>query len=401
MRLRELDGRGKVIVPGLIDLHVHFREPGDTGAETVASGSRAAAAGGFTTVVTMPNTRPPVDTPERVAWQTAEAERVGLVRVLPSGCLTRERRGGQVADLDGMARAGAAAFTDDGTTVADEAVMEAALRSAAALGKPALDHALDPALAGAGVMRAGDRSRGLGLAGVPPEAEIRMVERDITLAERTGAAVHVQHLSCGESAARVRAARKRNPRVTAEVTPHHLALCDDDVRAEAPEAFKMSPPLGSRDDRERLIEAVADGTVTVLATDHAPHRAVEKAKGFAAAPFGVVGLETAVGVTYTLLVLAGRMGMMDWVRRWTVGPASVLGIPSPSLADGAPADVTVLDLDSEWTVRSDSFASKSVNTPFSGRRLHGRAVWTFLGGRLVHRLDGAVDLLVGNARETR
>ena len=385
---RHLDGRGKVVVPGLVDLHVHFREPGDTGAESVASGSRAAAAGGFTTVVTMPNTSPAVDTAERIVWQIAEANGIGLVCVAPSGCLTRERKGLHVADLDGMARAGAAAFTDDGATVADGAVMEAALRSAAALGKPVLDHALDPGLAGSGVMRLGSRSRDLGLAGIPPEAEVRVVERDIALAERTGATVHIQHLSCGESAARIREARKRNRRVTAEVTPHHLALCDDDVRAEAPEAFKMSPPLGSRDDRDRLLEAISDGTVTVLATDHAPHRAADKAKGFAAAPFGVVGLETAVGVTYSLLVLSGRMGLMDWLRRWTLGPASVLGITPPSLLAGTPADVTVLDLATEWTVQPSSFVSKSLNTPFAGRHLHGRAVWTFHRGCLVHGSPG-------------
>jgi len=339
----------------------------------------------------MPNTRPPADTVERVGWQAAEGARIGRVRILPSGCLTLERQGRRVADLEAMALAGAAAFTDDGATVADEAVMEAALRAAAAAGKPALDHALDPAMAGSGVMRLGARSCELGLAGVPAEAEIRIVARNIALAARTGAAVHLQHLSCGESAARVRDARKRNPRVTAEVTPHHLALCDDDVRAESPDAFKMSPPLGSRDDRERLLEAVADGTVTVLATDHAPHRAVEKAKGFASAPFGVVGLETAVGVTYSVLVRGGRMGLLEWVRRWTVGPASVLGLPAPSLVEGQAADLAVLDLDGEWTVQPETFRSKSVNTSFAGRRLQGRAVWTFLGGCLVHDLTGTAS----------
>lgn len=381
---REIDARGKVVVPGFIDLHVHFREPGNTDAETILTGSRAAAAGGFTTVVTMPNTDPPVDSAERVAWQSEEGRKVGLVRLAPSGCITAGRKGREVADLAAMARAGAVAFTDDGATVADDAVMRKAMTVAAGLGIPVMDHALDPFLAGRGAMNAGVCSERVGLPGIPAEAETSIVARDIRLAIETGARLHLQHLSAAGSVQQVRLARERGARVSAEATPHHLALCDEDVLVERPDAFKMNPPLGSRNDRETLLGGVASGAITVLATDHAPHRAADKAKGFLAAPFGVVGLETAIGVTFTLLVKSGRMSLLDWVRRWTLGPAEVLGGACPNLAAGSVADVAVLDLETPWRVDPDQFQSKGRNTSFAGKSLVGKAVWTFCGGKLVH-----------------
>jgi dihydroorotase len=378
---REVDARGLTAVPGFIDLHVHFREPGNLRAETVYSGMRAAAAGGFATVVVMPNTQPPRDTPERVLEAVDMAVRIGGVEMLPSGCLTRGRKGVEPADWAGMVQAGAAALSDDGTTVVDDALMERAMAAAAAMGVPVMDHALDPRLAGAGVMYDGDACRRLGFVGMPREAEVRMVKRDIRLAEKTRCRMHVQHISVAESVDCIREARRRGVSVTAEVTPHHLALCDADVDGDAAR-FKMNPPLGSKADRDALREGVVNGTIGMLATDHAPHRAADKASGFVNAPFGVIGMETAIGVTHTLLVASGRMPLSEWVRRWTAGPAGVLGRAAPTLGHGAPANVVLLDLGTPWTVDANRFQSLSRNTPFEGWKLTGVARMTLCRGRL-------------------
>jgi len=380
----EIDARGLTVAPGFIDLHVHFREPGNEEAETVASGSWAAARGGFTAVVTMPNTSPAIDSPELVKRQMDLGRECGCVRIMPAACISRMRGGAEAADLHALALAGAAAFTDDGNTVADENLMREAMRTARAVGKPIMDHALDPVLAGRGVMHQGSVSARLGLPGIPALAEVGIVERNIRLSDETGCAMHIQHVSTAGAAALIRQARERGLPVSGEVTPHHLALCDEDVDAGNP-AFKMSPPLGSETDRLALIEAVAEGVLQALSTDHAPHRAEDKNKGFLAAPFGVVGLETAIGVTYEILVRSGRMGLIEWIRRWTEGPALVLGIAPPALSPGSVADVTLLDLEHGWTVRADEFASRSRNTPFEGRSLVGRSVATWCGGRLTWR----------------
>jgi len=377
---RPLDAHGCIVAPGLLDLHVHFRDPGDPEAETIASGSAAAARGGFTTVVTMPNTRPPIDTAAAVAGSIARGEEAGLVAVRPAGCMTRDRAGRAPADLAAMAAAGAVAFTDDGATVADENVLRAVMRRAAELGIPVMDHALDPALAGGGVLVAGAVSARLGLPGIPAAAETRAVERDIRLAEETGAHIHIQHVFCGETVELIRAARERGVRVSGELTPHHLALADADIPGDDA-CYKMNPPLGTPSDRERLREGICSGALQAFATDHAPHTAARKRQGFRGAPFGVVGLETAVGVTYTELVLSGQMPAASWLARWTTGPAALLALPAPSLAAGAPADVTVLDVASSWTVRAAEFVSRSANTPFEGRRLTGRPVAVFHRGR--------------------
>ncbi|HOW97046.1 MAG TPA: dihydroorotase [Kiritimatiellia bacterium] len=379
-----IEARGLAVAPGFIDLHVHLREPGGEEAETIETGCRAAARGGFTTVVAMPNTRPPLDTPELVSAQIRRAEEAGLCRVRPAACITSGRTGGALAPLAELAAAGACAFTDDGTTVADEALMRRALEQAAALGRPILDHAQDPAREKQGVMHEGAWSARWGLPGIPSSAEIEVVERDIRLARETGGRVHIQHVSAAGSAALIRRARAAGLPVSGEATPHHLALTDADVRPEDAR-WKMNPPLRSEADRAAVLGAVEEGTITVLATDHAPHTAAAKARGFRDAPFGVIGLEAAVGVTYTRLVAGGRMSALDWVRRWTSGPARVLGLPEPSLAPGLPADVALLDLDTEWEIRPESFASKSRNTPFEGWRVRGRAVRTFLGGRTTAR----------------
>lgn len=379
----QVDASGLVLAPSLIDLHVHLREPGNDAAETIESGTRAAAAGGFGTVVSMPNTTPPADTPERIRDTIEKARRAGFSRVLPSACMTRDRGGTAPSDLEALAAAGAAIFTDDGSTVPADDVFRAVLLRARALGRVVMDHAQDPGAERRGVLHAGTAARRLGLPGIPSSAEAGVVARDFRLAGETGCAVHIQHLSSREGVELVREARRAGIRASAEVTPHHLALCDEDIPRDDAN-WKMNPPLRAPADRDALVEAVCDGTLECFATDHAPHTAAGKALGIARAPFGIVGLETAVGVTYTTLVRSGRMDRMTWLRRWTTGPARILALPPPSLEPGAPAEFCLFDFDTEWIVDPGEFRSRSSNSPFLGRRLTGRAVATYFGGRWAH-----------------
>ena len=388
-----IDAHGLVAAPGFIDLHVHLREPGHEAAETVASGCHAAARGGFTTIIAMPNTNPPLDTPEQVKHLAARAIAANSIRVLPAPCITRGRAGDTVADLAALADAGAVAFTDDGCTVTSTAVMEAAMQEAARLGLPIMDHAIDPKLAGHGVMHEGQYSQALGLAGIPSEAETVIVARDIQLSRTTGCAIHIQHLSAAGSVTLIRAARREGVHVTAELTPHHLALTDADVNPARPDCHKMNPPVRAEADRAALIAGLLDGTISCFATDHAPHTAATKAHGFKGAPFGVLGLETAIGVTYTLLVKKNMMRPLDWVAHWTVEPARILGHPAPTLTPGSLADLVLLDLKSEWVVQASDFVSLSRNTPFEGWRLTGRAVKTFCEGHLVFDLKSQISNL--------
>ncbi|MBU0678380.1 MAG: dihydroorotase [Verrucomicrobia bacterium] len=376
-----VDAAGKIVAPGFIDIHVHFREPGGEAAETIETGSAAAARGGFTTVVTMPNTTPPIDTASLVASARARGDEVALTHVAPSACISKGREGKLLADLEALASAGAVAFTDDGCTVQSDQLMLEAMEVAADLGIPIMDHAQDRAaeLRG-GVMHKGNASKRLGLPGIPASAEISIIARDIELAEKTSCELHIQHVSAGESVELIRKARERGVDVTGELTPHHLVFTDEDVLIDDPSRFKMNPPLRSQADREKLIEAVIDGTFCAFATDHAPHTAAAKAKGFREAPFGVVGLETAVGVTYTELVLGKLMDLQTWIKRWTVGPAAVIGMDLPSLAVGSIANIVVLDLEGEWTVDPARFKSLSRNSSFTGRTLTGRAMCSVCRG---------------------
>jgi dihydroorotase len=376
---RRIDGRGRVATPGLWDIHVHFRDPGAPAAETLASGAAAAAAGGFTTVVTMPNTAPACDTP---AWIRHQADPGLPVTVRPSACITRGRAGRAPADLEALAAAGASAFTDDGARVDDDAVMAEAMRRIRPLNRVVMDHAVAPSIAGAGVIRDCPLARRLNLPIFPPEAETEAVARDIRLCRETGCPVHIQHLSCAGSVALIRAAQAEGLPVSAEASPHHLALAAEDL-TEDDGNYRMNPPLGTRADVAALREAVRDGVIAALATDHAPHAPATKAHGFLQAPFGVIGLETALGATYTTLVTGLRMPLVDFIARWTTGPASILRLPAPSLAPGATADLALLDLTTPWRVDPAQFRSRSRNCPFAGRTLIGRAVLTISRGRAV------------------
>ncbi len=376
---RVVDARGCVVAPALIDLHVHLREPGDEEAETVATGTQAAARGGFSTLLAMPNTKPPMDNAEAVRTLLERAAAAGPVRVLPCGCLSRMRAGRECADLEAMAGAGARAFSDDGGTPAEEEVLRAAMQHAARLGLPVVDHA-ELSAGAVGVMHAGPVAKRLGLPGIPAEVELRAVERDIRLSRETGCRVHIQHVSTAGAMELIAAALDEGLPVSGEVTPHHLALCDEDVRSDDTH-FKMNPPLRSRVDRDALRKGVMAGVLAVLATDHAPHTHAAKARGFLSAPFGIIGLETAVALTYQVLVQEEGLPLMEWLSRWTLGPASVLGLPPPTLAPGAPADLVVFDLDREWRMDPSKGASLSGNTPFVGWTLTGRAMLTLVGGR--------------------
>lgn len=378
-----MDATGCLVTPGLIDLHVHLREPGGEENETIDTGSLSAAAGGFTTIVAMPNTRPSHDTAETVAYVARRGREVGLTRVLPSGSITKERKGKELTDFMALRDAGACAFTDDGSTVQDDAVMEAAMRAAAKLDMVIMDHAQDNLIERqGGVMHEGAYSRQFGFPGIPSFAEERIIKRDIDLAAKTGCALHIQHVTSREGVLAITEGRAKGVRVTGELTPHHLALCDADIHPDNAN-YKMNPPLRSAADREALIQKCLEGALGCFATDHAPHSADKKARGFLKAPFGIVGLETAIGVTYTRLVKPGLLDLMGWLHRWTVEPARILGLPSPSLAPGSVADVVVIDVANPWRVTAAELKSKSKNTPFDNWELYGRARTTILGGRVV------------------
>lgn len=372
-------GEGIIVTPGFVDLHVHFREPGGEDSETLATGSQAAARGGFTHVVTMPNTTPPTDTPELVASTKANADEIGLVNVLPSACVTVNRSGCQLAPLEALAAAGASSFTDDGGVVGNASLMRNALAAAARLDKPLLQHAVDPLICGDGVIRQCRLASELQLPVFPPEAETTVVARDIDLAADTGGHLHIQHISCKATADLLRAAASAGVRVTSEVTPHHLALCTHDIDADDPN-YKMNPPLGTPEDREALLAAVADGTITCLATDHAPHSSEKKSSGFAASAFGVIGLETAAALTYDLLVASELTSLLKWVSLWTTAPAEIISIAPPSLSPGRQANVAIFKRGARSISQAD-ILSKSCNSPFIGRETALNPILTICNGR--------------------
>ena len=374
-----LDASGLVVCPGLVDVHVHLREPGGEHKETIASGSAAAVAGGFTTICAMPNTDPPIDDPAAVGFVLAAGLRAGRARVHPVGAVSVGLAGERLALVGEMVEAGAVAITDDGRPVWDAGLMRLALEYGRSFGIPVASHCEVLELSRGGSMNEGVMSTRLGLTGIPNAAEDVMIARDLFLAELTGGRLHVQHVTTRRGAALIRGAKERGVAVTAEGTPHHFALTDAAVEGYRTHA-KVNPPLRSEEDRLAVLAAVADGTLDCIATDHAPHHYDEKEQAFDDAPFGLIGLETAVGVAITYLVETGEMALSDLIHRMSTGPARAFGLEAGSLAPGAPGDVTVLDPAARWTVDPGAFRSKSRNTPFDGHELTGRPVATVVGG---------------------
>ncbi|NMB35027.1 MAG: dihydroorotase [Firmicutes bacterium] len=378
-----LELAGKIVFPGLIDVHVHLREPGGEAKETIASGSAAAVAGGFTAVACMANTTPPVDGKETVALIRERARRADLARVYPIGALTSGLRGEELAPLWEMAEEGARGFSDDGRPVMNSALMLRAMQYALPLNLPVISHCEDLFLAAGGVVHAGSHGHRLGLPVIPAVSESAMVARDILLQDTLGGKgkLHLAHLSCSQSVALLRWAKERGTNVTAEVTPHHLLLTEETV-ADFDTAAKMNPPLRGSADRKALQQALRDGIIEIVATDHAPHQPQEKGKDFLNAPFGVIGLETSFPLLWTKFIETGLLSLMELVKRMALAPARLLGVPGGTLAPGSPADLVVIDPRQEITIDPRYFYSRGRNTPFAGWRLRGVPVLTMVDGEI-------------------
>ena len=384
--IEEIDASNLVVAPGLIDLHVHLREPGFGWKETIESGARAAAAGGFTTIVCMPNTSPVADSPSTIAWIRDRAAEVACVNVLPAGAISKGLGGEELAPIGSLAQAGVVAITDDGRCVQNNELMRRAVEYARMVGLPVFDHCQDYNLVGNGVVHEGYWSTLLGLPGWPSAGEEAIVMRNVLLAELCDHQVHCQHISAAGSVRILREARARGVKISGEVCPHHIALT-----AEAIENFdtncKMNPPLRAKEDVAALLEGIADGTIGILCSDHAPHAQFEKEVEFDAAPFGIVGLETELGLFLDLLVHKNKtIELPRLIQMFTVNPAKLLQIEGGTLSVGRAADVTLIDPELEWTFDVAASQSMSRNTPFSGWKLKGRAVRTMVGGKTVWKL---------------
>ena len=380
---------GAIVAPGLIDIHVHLREPGQEHKETVATGTASAVAGGFTAVACMPNTDPVNDHAGITQFILKKAAEAGLARVYPIGAVSIGSKGEQMAELGEQKAAGCVGFSDDGHPVRTALLMRRALEYAGMLGVPVIDHCEDPSLKGDGVAHEGFYASALGLRGIPGVAESLMVERDVSLAELTGAPVHIAHMSARQSIRAVRAGKERGVSVTCEVAPHHFTLTEEALNGPVKydTNLKMNPPLREQADMEAMLAGIADGTVDVIATDHAPHHLDEKMVEFDRAPFGIVGLETAVPLVFDRLVHRGLIGIGRMIEVLSVNPARIIKVPGGTLAAGAPADITVLAPDMKVTVRAPQLRSKSKNTPFDGWEFRGGVAATIVGGRIVYRSD--------------
>jgi dihydroorotase len=382
-----LDASDLIVAPGLIDMHVHLREPGFGYKETIESGARAAAAGGFTTIVCMPNTSPVADTPSTIGWIKSRAAAVARVNVLPAGAISKDLAGEELAPIGSLARAGIVAITDDGHCIQNHELMRRAVEYARMVEVPVLDHCQDYNFVGNGVVNEGYWSTLLGLPGWPAAGEEAIVMRNILLAELCDHHIHCQHVTTAKSVRLLREARRRSVKISGEVCPHHVALTDEAIQ-NFDTNYKMNPPLRAQTDVDALLEGISDGTLSVLASDHAPHADFEKEVEFDAAPFGIIGLETELGLFVDLLVHKHRrVDIVRLIEMYTAEPAKLLKLEAGTLSVGASADVTLLNPDLEWTVQIEKFQSGSRNSPFDGWKLKGRAVRTIVGGKTVWELD--------------
>jgi len=385
-KMEEIDASNLVVAPGLIDLHVHLREPGFAWKETIESGARAAAAGGFTTIVCMPNTSPVADSPSTIAWIKDRAAEVACVHVLPMGAISKGLMGEELAPIGSLAQSGVVAITDDGRCVQNNELMRRAVEYARMVGLPVFDHCQDYNLVGNGVVHEGYWSTLLGLPGWPSAGEEAIVLRNVLLAELCDHHIHCQHLSAAGSVRILREAKARGVKISGEVCPHHIALTDDAIQ-NFDTNFKMNPPLRAKEDVAALLEGIADGTIGILCSDHAPHAKFEKEVEFDAAPFGIVGLETELGLFLDLLVHKHKtIDLPRLIEMYTVNPARLLQIEAGTLSPGRPADVTLIDPNLDWTFDASSSQSISCNTPFDGWELKGRAVRTIVDGETVWKL---------------
>lgn len=379
-----IDATGKLVVPGLIDMHVHLREPGREDCETIASGCQAAAAGGFTAVCCMPNTTPRIDNQETVKFVQDRAQNADA-RVYVVGAITKNLEGKELAEIGDLVKMGAVAVTDDGQYLQNPEVMRRALEYTRMLGIPVMQHAEDNFLAANGVMNESYQSSRLGLKPRPAVAEEIAVLRDIALCRVTGARLHIQHISTRRAVEAVRQAKKEGINVTTEACPHHFVLTDDEIGKKFDPNLKVNPPIRTRDDVEAVIEGLVDGTIDCIASDHAPHSIEDKDCEFDRAPSGIIGLETTLGLVKTYLIDKAYMGWGDAIRKMTINPARILKLDGGTLATGSVADIAIIDPDKKWTVKAANFRSRSKNSPFIGYRLSGRATATILAGRVVYQ----------------
>ncbi len=382
----KISARGCWVMPGLIDAHVHLREPGGEESETIASGTQAAAAGGVTSVLAMANTKPPIDSPQQVRFVLRRAKETAIVRVYPVGAVTKNLEGKELADIAGMVKAGCAAISDDGREVMDTRLYRRALELAKAHRVPLIDHCEDENLSMGGVMNESSLSAKLGLRGIPPESESVMVARAIFLSRLTGARVHLAHMSTKDSVDLIRNAKKNGVPVSAETCPHYLTLTEDAVQRYKTSA-KMKPPLRSHKDQNALLEGLSDGTLDTIATDHAPHDPRSKEREFSQAPFGIIGLETSFALVHQALIETKVLTPMEAVRKMSFNPAENFGLPGGSISKGAVADLAIFDPGISWT--ADHFISKSFNSPFTGRHFKGKIIMTIVGGSIVYQFGSS------------
>lgn len=383
---RLIDATGLTLVPGLIDMHVHFRDPGLTEKEDLEHGEKAAAHGGFTTVCAMPNTAPPIDDAEKYLDVTKRSDEIGLTKVLQVGAMTCGMQGKELSDMDGMAKAGIKAFSEDGKSVMDTALFYSAMEKASSLNIPVLSHCEDKALVRGGVMNYGAKSKEFNLPGITNSVENIIAYRDIDIARETGARLHLCHCSTKESAELIIIAKDMGLNVTGEVCPHHFILCEDDIPSKDDANYKMNPPLRSKADRDALLAGIEEGIFDVISTDHAPHTMEEKLKGFSGSPFGIVGLETSFALSFTYLVKSGLITLPKLIQKMSTNPARILGLDRGEIREGKVADLALIDLNRTYNINPDEFKSKGHNTPFGGYEVSGEIKYTLFGGKISYEM---------------